>query len=57
MDFSIKLLVLAEVAGFEPANAGVKVPCLNLLATPQFYNPKCFDENGRGGEGILSKLW
>ena len=23
MDFSIKLLVLAEVAGFEPANAGV----------------------------------
>ena len=33
-----------------PLHQPPKVPCLNLLATPQFYNPKCFDENGRGGE-------
>lgn len=32
-----------------PLHQPPKVPCLNLLATPQFYNPKCFDENGRGG--------
>ena len=28
--------VLAGVAGFEPTNAGIKIRCLNHLATPQF---------------------
>ncbi len=26
---------LAGVAGFEPTNAGIKIRCLNHLATPQ----------------------
>ena len=26
---------MAGVAGFEPTNAGIKIRCLNLLATPQ----------------------
>ena len=30
----VGLFVLAGVAGFGPTNAGVKVPCLNHLATP-----------------------
>lgn len=29
-------LIMAGVAGFGPTNAGVKVPCLNHLATPQY---------------------
>lgn len=34
---SIEILhmLLAEVGGFEPPYAGVKVPCLHRLATPQ----------------------
>lgn len=32
-----------------PLHQPPKVPCLNLLATPQFYNSKYFDENGAGG--------
>ena len=27
---------LAGVAGFEPTNAGIKIRCLNHLATPQY---------------------
>ena len=29
------LTMLAGVAGFEPTNAGIKIRCLNHLATPQ----------------------
>ena len=29
--------LLAGVAGFEPTNAGIKIRCLNHLATPQCY--------------------
>ena len=28
--------MLAGVAGFEPTNAGIKIRCLNHLATPQY---------------------
>ena len=28
---------VAGVAGFEPTNAGIKIRCLNLLATPHYY--------------------
>ena len=27
---------MAGVAGFEPTNAGIKIRCLNHLATPQY---------------------
>jgi hypothetical protein len=30
------MIVLAEMAGLEPANTGVKVLCLTNLATPQY---------------------
>ena len=30
------LTMLAGVAGFEPTNAGIKIRCLNHLATPQY---------------------
>ena len=33
--FSFNTLV-AGVAGFEPTNAGIKIRCLNHLATPQY---------------------
>ena len=29
--------LVAGVAGFEPTNAGIKIRCLNHLATPQCY--------------------
>ena len=35
--------LLAEVIGFEPTNAGVKVPCLNHLATPLYCEGKGSD--------------
>ena len=28
--------LVAGVAGFEPTNAGIKIRCLNHLATPQY---------------------
>ena len=33
----IKFFALAGVEGFEPSSAGVRVQCLNHLATPQWY--------------------
>ena len=35
---------MAGVAGFEPTNAGIKIRCLNHLATPQC-NSGAGDEN------------
>ena len=32
-----KILFLAGVAGFEPTSAGIKIRCLNHLATPLFW--------------------
>ena len=32
--------VVAGVAGFEPTNAGIKIRCLNHLATPQYGKEK-----------------
>lgn len=34
--YSATILFLAGVAGLEPANTGVKVPCLTDLAIPQY---------------------
>ena len=31
------LIFLAGVAGFEPTNAGIKIRCLNHLATPLYF--------------------
>ena len=37
--------LMAGVAGFEPTNAGIKIRCLNLLATPHCKQFGAGDEN------------
>ena len=38
---------VAEVAGFEPTCTGVKVPCLNRLATPLYLQACILRRTGR----------
>ena len=44
---------VAGVAGFEPTNAGIKIRCLNHLATPQYGKEKI---NGAGDENRTHDL-